>query len=345
MTQVFDYDKIQRVDIHPNQWVRIKSGIYEGDLAQVIAVEDPVNKIYVKLIPRINENLIALRDGENTGVNNARNLLNSKKNPAKPKQKLFNYLNFPQQDLKKVYNHPVIRDTVHVWNKMSFYEGFLIKSMPVKSLIIDDVDPKLEELRIFNYSKYKKPEDDIENGLTDLINTIQESELTKKKYFKKGDKVRIVLGELKNITGKVVSHNQKLVSLIPEIEDYNEVIELPEDYVVKLFLPGDIVKVYKGQNAGKFGIVTRVEDEIAFVYSDTLSVEFRVSCRDLILSSQHIDETDNNSYFALGDLIKINGTNVICYVLNVFQHYLKVIDTRNEIKNCNIKDLTKITQK
>ena len=50
MTQVFNYDKIQKVDLKPKQWVRIKTGLYEGDLGQVVHVEDPINKIYIRLI-------------------------------------------------------------------------------------------------------------------------------------------------------------------------------------------------------------------------------------------------------------------------------------------------------
>lgn len=339
MTQVFNYDKIERIDIKQGKWVRIKSGIYEGDLAQVVAVEDPISKIYVRIIPRINES--SIRDSDN---NIKQNFFGGKKPLLKPKQRLFNPENFGNADIKNGI-HPVTREPVCIFNKMLFHDGFLIKSMRVKSLILEDVDPKLEELRIFNYSKYKKGEDENENGLAEIINTIQETELTKKKYFKQGDKVRIISGSLKNIPGKVVSHYNKLVSLKPEIEGYDEIIEMPEEYLVKLFLPGDLVKVYRGPNSGKFGLVTRVDDEIAFVYSDTLNAEFKVSCRDLILSSQQVDETDVNSYFQLGDLVKINGTNLVCYVLDVFKHYLKLIDTRNEIKNCNLKDLTKITQK
>lgn len=344
MTQVFNYDKIDRIDVKPGKWVRVKSGVYEGDLAQVIHVEDPVSKIYVKLIPRLGD--ASLQQNEAFKASNA---FGGKKPLLKPKQKLFNPENFPNAETKKT-THPVLRDSVYLFNKSAFHDGFLIKSMRAKSLILDDVDPKLDELRIFNYSKLKKggggaAEDESENGLADLISSIQETELNRKKFFKQGDKVRIITGSLKNIPGKVVSHCNKLVSLVPEIEGYNEIIELPEEYFVKLFLPGDLVKVYKGPNSGKFGLVTKVEDEIAFVYNDTLNAEFKVSCRDLILSSQMVDETDNNSYFQLGDLVKINGTNLVCYVLDVFKHYLKVIDARNEIKNCNLKDLTKITQK
>ena len=55
MAQVFNYDKIQKPNLKVNQWVRIKSGIYEGDLAHVVLIEDPITKIVIKLMPRISE--------------------------------------------------------------------------------------------------------------------------------------------------------------------------------------------------------------------------------------------------------------------------------------------------
>jgi transcription elongation factor SPT5 len=371
MTQVFNFDKIERVDIQKGRWVRLKSGIYQGDLAQVVAIEDPISRIFVKIIPRLNEfnnyeyeKITKKNQGQNQNQGNNNNTISinsfmqkkttqNNPNPSspspRPKQRLFNPANFNYSDLKKI-THPILRDQVTIWNKMNFLDGFLIKSVRIKSLILEDIDPKLEELRIFNYNKYRKGNENDDNndndiGMNDLLNTIQESELTKKRFFKQGDKVRIIVGSLNGITGKVITHTQKLVSIIPDIEDYDEIIELPEDYVVKLFLPGDLVKVYKGPNTGKYGLVTKSEDELCYVYSDSLNVEFKVSCRDLILSSQHFDESVTNSYFQIGDLVKINGNNMVCYILSVHLHHLKVIDTRNEIKNVNMKDITKITQK
>ena len=52
-TKIFEYDIYQKIEINRNQLVRIKHGNYEGDLAKVVYIEDPINKIYIELVPKI----------------------------------------------------------------------------------------------------------------------------------------------------------------------------------------------------------------------------------------------------------------------------------------------------
>ena len=54
--QIFEYDQVPKTKIFPNQFVRIKGGNYDGDLAKVIYIEDPVNKIHIAIVPRIFDN-------------------------------------------------------------------------------------------------------------------------------------------------------------------------------------------------------------------------------------------------------------------------------------------------
>jgi transcription elongation factor SPT5 len=327
MTSVFNYDKIQKVDIKPKQWVRMKTGIYEGDLAQVIAVEDPVNKIYIRLIPR-------LGDAGNK---------NKKNDYTKPKQKLFTPTVYEQNEIKTT-THPVLRETVYVWNKLSFMDGFLIKSVRVKSLVTENVVPKIEELKIFDFSNYKKNEEDGSLDVNGLLSSIIDSDLSRKKIFNKGDKVKVVKGSLLGVTGKIIAHSSGLVTLIPDINGFTEPIEMPENYLMKLFLPGDLVRVVSGSNFGKFGIIVKIEEDTAIIYSESTDTEFKVSCHDLVHSSQNVVETDHSNYFQVGDLVKINSNNAICYVLEVQKHLLRLLDTRGEIKSINTRDITKLTQ-
>ena len=89
MTQVFEYDKIQKVELKNNQWVRMKGGLYQNDLAQVIYIEDQISKIFIKIIPRIIEQNQNVDKNINIGEYNKK----IKKN-IRPKQKLFNPKNF-----------------------------------------------------------------------------------------------------------------------------------------------------------------------------------------------------------------------------------------------------------
>jgi transcription elongation factor SPT5 len=326
MTSVFNYDKIQKVNIKPKQWVRMKSGIYEGDLAQVIAVEDPVNKIYIRIIPRLNDS----------------GSKHKKLDTTKPKQRLFNPTIYEQSEIK-TSSHPVLRETVYVWNKMSFMDGFLIKSVRVKSLITENIVPKIEELKIFDFNNFKTEEGG-DLDMNGLLSSVVDSELSRKKVFNKGDKVKVIKGGLVNVTGKIISHSNGLVSLIPDINGFNEPIEMPENYLIKLFLPGDLVRVVCGSNYGKFGIIVKIDDDTALIYSESTDSEFKASCHDLVHSNQNVVDTDISNYFQVGDLIKINANNSICYVLEVQKHILKLLDTRGEIKSINTRDVNKLTQ-
>lgn len=327
MTSVFNYDKIQKVDIKPKQWVRMKTGIYEGDLAQVISVEDPVNKIFVRLIPRLNEN------GSKS----------KKTDYAKPKQKLFNPTLYEQNEIKTT-THAILRQTVYVWNKMNFMDGFLVRSVKVKSLITENVVPKIEELKIFDFNNYKINEEGGNIDMDGLLSSVMDSDLSRKKVFNKGDKIKVIKGGLVNVTGKIISHSNGLVTFIPDIQGINEPIEMPENYLIKLFLPGDLVRVVSGPNFGKFGIIVKIDDDTALIYSESTDSEFKASCHDLVHSTQGVIDSDISSYFHVGDLVKVNNNNSVCYILEVQKHLLKLLDTRGEFKTISTRDVSKLTQ-
>ena len=59
---------------------------------------------------------------------------------------VFNPERFENVDKK---NHPSLSEQVYTYNKMSFQNGFLVKFVKAKSLITEDVVPKIEELQIF----------------------------------------------------------------------------------------------------------------------------------------------------------------------------------------------------
>ena len=222
MTAVFNYDKLEKYDIKPKQWVRVKTGPYEGDLAQVVHIEDSLNKVNIRIIPRIGD---VRMEKESIGDYWKKN----KKN-VRPPQKLFNPTNF--KDVEEKTYKPFGIEKLQIWNKLMFQNGFLIKIVKAKSLILEGVDPKLEELKIFNIAQ---------NEYSSSLDT--ENIVSKKKKFVKGDKVKIIKSNLANLTGTVESHSNGLVQIIPDLEDYNEMLELPEDQIIKNFVPGDNVKV------------------------------------------------------------------------------------------------------
>lgn len=337
MIQVFSFDKITKVDLKPKQWVRMKSGLYEGDLAQVLSIEDPINKIYVRIIPRLQDQ----DEGKNENIGEYNKKL--KKN-IKPRQKLFNPKHYNNIETK---SHALI-GTYMTWNKQMFKDGFLIKAVKSKSLLTENIVPKIEELKIFDMAKFNRDDDEepneMNNDLDYLSNAIQETEISRKKKFEKGDRVKIIKGDLNGITGKVIEHVDKVVHLYPNVEGMsNNVLELFEDHLIKEFLPGEMVQVIGGPNIGKQGYVVKTEDDVAVIFSESTKSYYKASVLDLISSTQVFYQPETNSFYKIGELVKINNTNSICYVLNVSQYSLKLIDTRNEIKTVSVRDVFKLS--
>ncbi len=64
MTAIFNYDKVEKVNLNPGKWVRIMGGHYEGDLALVIYAEDPIINIHIQLVPLTDFNHDKVRKGE-----------------------------------------------------------------------------------------------------------------------------------------------------------------------------------------------------------------------------------------------------------------------------------------
>ena len=239
MTSVFNYDKVEKYDIKPKQWVRLKSGVYDGDLAQVINIEDSV-KVYVKVIPRLGEQ----KKDKDTPVDKKEDIFKKIRKNFRPPQKLFHPSLCKKDAVEKKNNKQY--GECYYWNKQLFnIEGFLIKMVKAKSLILEGVDPKLEELKFFNnvtVNEENKENDCVENLMNFNLNS--DNLIFKKNKFLKGDKVKVIRTSLKNMTGIVENHSNGIVQILPtNIDDFTEILEIPEEHVIKNFMPGDNIKV------------------------------------------------------------------------------------------------------
>lgn len=76
--------------------------------------------------------------------------------------------------------------------------------------------------------------------------------------FSKGDKIRVVAGDLNGIAGKVVSMelDTGFINFLPiGIEGFTSELRLEVKNVVKYFEPGDYVRVIDGKYRGETGLV------------------------------------------------------------------------------------------
>lgn len=337
MTQVLNFDKLEKVELKKNQWVRIKSGLYENDIAQIIDIEDSANKIWIKIIPRMFENTEKMKIGDYS---------KQMKSTIKPKQQFFN-ADAVQEVQTKV--HPFLKVAMNLWKSKYFKDGFFIKCAKLKSLVYKDVVPKIEELRIFESANETK--ENQSSFIDSLYKNINDLSIVKKNKYLKGEKVKLFTGNLQGIIGEVISHEGETVKLISNVEGLDDELEVPEQYLTRYFIPGDLVTVEKDTRLkGMSGIVVKTEGDIATVYNESSMTEFKVSMENLILSCKVAknDITISNDFspFDLVSTTGVGGTqNQYCLVLDIQPFKLTVMDLKAKILQIATSQAKKINTK
>ena len=328
--KVFDFDKYQKVDINNNQLVRIKQGNYEGDLAKVIYIEDPINKIYVSLVPRIYEST------KNSSDFNVAQF-SIKRTKIRPRQKLFN---------KKYGNnittiHEVYGDCIK-YGKFKFKDNLLIKPVRITSLETENIYPKEEEMQQLGCYKDENGVYVDKEGQKLIVSNSQSIQ------YKNGDKIKFTTGEYKGITGTVISQIGNKVKVNLDIKDLSGDYEFPVN-MIELdynFKPGEIVYVKKGAYKGRNGIVINIMDNNNVkIYDEINQTSFIVKNSDLILSNNMDFEEEENSMFKIGDLVNIKNSHIICYIIESSKFNLKVVTTRNEVKKISVREVDIINLK
>jgi transcription elongation factor SPT5 len=93
---------------------------------------------------------------------------------------------------------------------MMFKDGFLYKTVSMKSISSQNIKPTFDELE-----KFRKPGD---NGEGDMASLSTLFASRKKGHFVKGDAVIVVKGDLKNLKGWVEKVEEENVHIRPEMK-------------------------------------------------------------------------------------------------------------------------------
>ena len=109
----------------------------------------------------------------------------------------------------------------------------------------------------------------------------------------KGDKVKVIQGDLINVTGSVVAVEKEGVRVKPNIKGFKDNIMLSMDELVKHFEPGNHIAVISGKYSGERGVITKVDGEYCYFFSHMQKAEKRVFTNDLKLSSQVAEISTN----------------------------------------------------
>ena len=293
--------------VRKGSWVRLKKGFYRDDIAQVVYVDNSQNTLYLKLIPRLDMKRIALK--YDSKINNRP--IPKAKSFKRPAQKLFD------DDAVKDCGAPVSNERgYHIFEGESYQAGFLYKYFPKNGVLMDGVTPTLKELE-----KFQTNPEDIDLNLS---NTSRDMKLVP------GDFVEVCEGELKNLLGKVTSVDGKTVTILPNHEELQSAIEFPINELRKFFQMGNHVKVVGGQFLGESGLVVRVEENIAIIFSDISRDEMKVRPKDLQLCTETSSGIDSQGQNEVGDMVQVDPQTVGVIVrierdtYRVLTHYDKI---------------------
>lgn len=278
----------QPLALKKGDWVRVKRGLYKGDLAKVYYHEQITDMVTIQIIPRIDlqawsKRLMKQDEDED---------LESKKRKRKPRPpaKLFN----PEEvralpgGENAVHEGRMARtgEEYYMFENNRFRDGFVYKTVNVKSLQIDGIQPSLDELEKFSLSSKSSSDDTVEQDFLPK-NTIPSN--VKKYSFKKGDSIEVIKGELISVVGFVHSVEGSKVVFRPANEKIHgkELLTLPIDQVRKYFKIGDHIMVLPGRNhEGETGFITALNDTVATVFSDNGEKTFKVFTSDIYVTSE-----------------------------------------------------------
>uniref|UniRef100_A0A0D3GE20 Transcription elongation factor SPT5 n=1 Tax=Oryza barthii TaxID=65489 RepID=A0A0D3GE20_9ORYZ len=313
------------VDLSRDAWVRMKLGIYKGDLAKVVDVDNVRQRVTVKLIPRIDLQALASKLEGREAV---------KKKAFVPPPRFFNIDEAREMHIRVERRRD--KDSGEYFEMIDglmFKDGFLYKTVSIKSISTQNIQPSFDELE-----KFRKPGDDM-NGDMSSLSTLFANR--KKGHFMKGDAVIVIKGDLKNLEGWVEKVEDETVHIRPKISDLPKTLAFNEKELCKYFKPGDHVKVVSGVQEGATGMVVKVEGHVLIILSDTTKEHIRVFADHVVESSEITTGITRIGDYELHDLVLLDNLSfgVIIRVETEAFQVLKGVPDRPEVVLVKLREI------
>ncbi|OQU85804.1 hypothetical protein SORBI_3004G313400 [Sorghum bicolor] len=312
------------VDLSRDSWVRMKLGMYKGDLAKVVDVDNVGRKVTVKLVPRIDLQVLA-------------NKLDGQEVPKKsfiPPPRFFSV--DEARELHIRVGRRRNRDSGEYFDVVGgllFKDGFLHKTFSIKSISTHDIKPSFDELE-----KFKKPGDDLNEDVASLSTLFTNR---KKGHFMKGDAVIVIKGDLKNLKGSVEKVEDSTVHIQPKLAGLPRTLAFSETDLCKYFNPGDHVKVISGVQEGATGMVVKVEGHVLIILSDTTKEHIRVFADHVVESSEVTTGVTRLGDYELHDLVLLNNSSfgIIIRVESEAFQVLKGVPDKPELVLVKLREI------
>ncbi|GMI90582.1 global transcription factor group A2 [Hibiscus trionum] len=324
MTDVLSVES-KAIDLSRDTWVRMKTGNYKGDLAQVVDVDNVRQRVTVRLIPRIDLQALA-------------NKLEGREVPKKkafvPPPRLMNVDEARELHIRVEHRRdPLTGDYFDYIGVMLFKDGFLYKTVSMKSISAQNIKPTFDELE-----KFRAPSVKGEGEMAGLSTLFANR---KKGHFMKGDAVIVVKGDLKNLKGWVEKVEEENVHIRPEMKGLPKTLAVNEKELCKYFEPGNHVKVVAGTKEGATGMVVKVEQHVLIILSDTTKEHIRVFADDVVESSEVTTGVTKIGEYELRDLVLLdnNSFGVIIRVEREAFQVLKGVPDRPEVSLVKLREI------
>lgn len=134
---------------------------------------------------------------------------------------------------------------------------------------LTSVRPTVEEVQKFLLQIERNQEEDKSDDEGKVLREVKKQFLGGNAIeIAKGDKIKILEGDLKNLTGEVVAIEEGFVIFKPDIQGFDQNLKVELSHITKFFEPGDAVRVIKGTNKGETGLVIDSEDKFTNVVLD-----------------------------------------------------------------------------
>ncbi|EUD66374.1 hypothetical protein C922_03290 [Plasmodium inui San Antonio 1] len=258
-----------------------------------------------------------------------------KKKKERPLKKLFDRDEIEQ--IGGVIEHGPYPRTIKYQNNIFEENGYLLKKMNIKYLLSENANITLTEIRDFN--KNNTNEEDINLHVTKSF--INKNSLH---LFKKGERVKIMKGELYNLIGTISNVSDNVLTINPDNLAKNFKF-LPSD-VTKYFLEGDNVTVINGIHKGKSGLISLLDykENVALIFSPSLNTEFRSSIQDLSAcqhsTSEGLGGINSLNGFSIGDLIELSDRQIGILTYIDKNKHIRVLTSHNTTLHTTIGTIT-----
>ena len=307
----------------PGMYVRIKRGLYAGDLGQVEDVEANNVNMAVRLVPRLDYGLSD--DAGAPGMQDA-NGKRKRAATARPPPKLFNENEARKRHSRYLTRMQGMSSNNFLYQNKEYIGGFLVDNFRINNLQVDNVNPKLEEVQPFAAGTAEGGE-----GL-DLTALAQTLKTNSAAVFQPGDNVEMFRGEQKGVGGRAIKVYGDLVTIrVEEGALRGRTIEAPVQDLRKRFREGDHVKVIGGSKyQDEVGMVVRIKDDKVTLLTDSNHQEIIVFSKDLREASDSGGDIGTTPY-SLFDLVQLDASTVGC-VVKVDREALRVLDQNGSVR-------------